>query len=205
MNRHFIGSGKIALLIIGIFFSLVLAEIASQIVFSKFDTKMQRIKSLPNHYYQASDNAYLTYELRPVFYMKKKGKIIQINKYGIRSSDNEIGNSEKIGLLGDSVTFGINLSQNQTISSLLQNKIGSTAKVLNFGVPGYSLEEIYHNLVIKNKIYDVDEIIYLMNLNDFAKRDTVYEGADASLYRMYRTPLFKSPWLNNTLNKKERP
>jgi hypothetical protein len=45
----------------------------------------------------------------------------------------------------------------------------------------------------KDKIYNVNEVLYLMNANDFSWRDTVYEGADSGLYRTYRRPVLASP------------
>lgn len=67
-------------------------------------------------------------------------------------------------------------------------------KVLNFGVPGYGLEELARQLAVKHEIYSVRHVVYLLNPNDFARRNSVYEGADDGLYRMYHPPDFVAPW-----------
>ena len=38
-----------------------------------------------------------------------------------------------------------------------------------------------------------------MNPNDFALRNTRYEGSDSGLYRMYHPPLLKAPWFARKL------
>jgi len=182
---------------LGIFSALIILEIGCQVYALYLDKQWKAIKSAPGHYFKASQNATLGYELAGNFSIEKDGRRLSINRFGIRDVEDEIYDIPQIAILGDSVVFGIGLSQEQTISSLLQeaiNQTGANVKVLNFGVPGYGLDELVEYLKIKDKIYNVDKVIYILNPNDFARRSSIYEGADAGLYRMYHQPLLKSPW-----------
>ena len=182
---------------LGIFFALIVLEIFCQIYALFLDKQWKVIKAAPGHYFKASKNFVLAYELASNFSIEKDNRRLWINRFGIREQEQEISDKYKIAILGDSVVFGIGLSQEQTISFLLQeaiNRTGASVKVLNFGVPGYGLHELVEYLKIKDKIYDVDHVIYILNPNDFARRNSIYEGADAGLYRMYHQPLVKSPW-----------
>jgi hypothetical protein len=191
MRKNFIA------IFLGIFFALIILEIFCQIYALYLNKQWKAIKSAPNHYFKASNNLSLGYELASNFSTQQNNRRLWINRFGIREQENEIYDVPKIAILGDSVVFGIGLSQEQTISSLLQQAIkqtGTDVKVLNFGVPGYALHELVQHLKIKDKIYDVDHVFYILNPNDFARRNSIYEGADAGLYRMYCQPLVKSPW-----------
>ena len=54
---------------------------------------------------------------------------------------------------------------------------GDRIRAFNFGVSGYSAEEIDENLRVKGAIQDVNEVVYLMHMNDFAHSHSSYEGA----------------------------
>jgi len=182
---------------LGIIFALIILEICCQIYTLYLDKQWEVIKADSSHYFKASKNFVLVYELANNFSLEKDNRRLCINRFGIRELENEITDKPKIALLGDSNVFGIGLSQEQTISSLLQQTIertGANVKILNFGVPGYGLNELIEYLKIKDKIYEVDHVIYILNPNDFARRNSIYEGADAGLYRMYYQSLIKSPW-----------
>ncbi len=141
----------------------------------------------PGHYYRASSNEVLAYELAPG--IRRRGDLyLAVNRYGIRDeSDDLFMDSRRVALLGDSFGFGIAQGQEQMISAHSQKLLtGEPVRVLNLGVPGYEIEEVAENFEVKNAIYHFDDAIYLLNLNDFARRDSVYEGADNGLYRMYR-------------------
>jgi len=196
-NKNLLGNSlrkNLTASFLGIFLALIILEISCQIYAVYLDKQWDSIKTDPNHYFKASRNDRLGYELAADFSAKQNKKQLWINRVGIREQENEINDKTKIAILGDSVVFGTGFSQEQTISSFLQealNRDGAIVKVLNFGVPGYGLNELAEYLRVKNEIYGVDHVIYLLNLNDFSWRDTIYEGADAGLYRMYHLPIFK--------------
>ncbi len=179
--------------------STVLAvELVCQIYAGYLTFNWAALKRDKAHYYQASSDRALAYELTPGFTLSLEGRSLSINRFGIRDSENSVGTERyRIALLGDSIAFGVGFSQEETISERLQDKLdpGHThLKVLNFGVPGYGLDELARFLEVKNDLYGAHEVIYLLNPNDFARRDTPFEGADNGLYRMYQQPFFKLPW-----------
>ena len=53
---------------------------------------------------------------------------------------------------------------------------------------------IVEYLKLKDAIYDVDDVIYLLNPNDFSRYNSIYEGADNGMYRSYRRPTVMSLW-----------
>jgi len=149
-------------------------------------------KDDPRHYYQASSNPLLAYELAPGVY-QRGGLRLVVNRYGIRDdSDDLAADARRVALLGDSFGFGIWQTQQETLSGQAQRLLATRPpddrpiKVLNIGVPGYAVAEVAENFEVKDAIYDFDDALYVLNLNDFTRRDTIYEGADNGLYRMYR-------------------
>ena len=94
------------------------------------------------------------------------------------------------------MTFGSAHSQDRTIPRLIEDDSGEPGGevVLNFGVPGYGARELRELLRVRDAIYCVDRVVYLLNSNDFAWRETLYEGADSGLYRMYNRPGWMIPW-----------
>lgn len=178
--------------------SLALFEVGCQIygravVFERFD----EIKAKPRHYYRASDSPVLAYELRPDAHVLYRGRELAINRYGVREPDDDLARDRwRLAVLGDSVVFGVSHSEDRTISGLLQAELdpgGERVRVLNFGLGGLNLAEIVEYLRLKDAIYDVDEVIFLLNPNDYAPRESVYEGADNGLYRIYHRPTLYSP------------
>jgi lysophospholipase L1-like esterase len=125
---------------------------------------------------------------------------VTLNDQGIRDSGRIPTEGRwRVAFLGDSVTFGQSLDENEVFTEVLQQRLEreapGRAKVLNWGVPGYDVEDLRAQLLLKNACYRANEILYLLNLNDFARTGTVYEGADNGLHRMYRMPVLKSPIL----------
>lgn len=147
------------------------------------------------HYYQPSKDPRLVYELKPGYHIETEGRRIAIDANGIRDDGQYRQARRKIAIIGDSVPFGTGLSQEQTLPAALQQLLGDSIKVLNLGVPGYGLEEISRLLEIRWPQYQPEEVIYLLNFNDFSRRNTVYEGADNGLYRIYCPPGLKMPFL----------
>jgi hypothetical protein len=74
---------------------------------------------------------------------------VKINSYGLRDYEYSIEkppNTYRIIVLGDSFTFGHGVELNETYVKVLENLLNKNKKkwryeVINFGVPGYSMEE----------------------------------------------------------------
>ena len=179
--------------------SLALFELACQ-VWARVSVfpELQRIKVHALHPYEASGNPRLAYQLQAGLELEVDGRWLRINRYSLREESDDLAvDRRRIGLIGDSVLFGIEHDQDQTISVQVQrflDQAGEDARVFNAGVPGYGLAEIAANLRVVDDIYRFSDVIYLLNLNDFSRRDSIYEGADNGLYRTYQPPALMSPW-----------
>jgi len=178
---------------------LVTFEVACRIyAWARVDPHFARMLDSPRLYLRESENPVLGYELMPGAERGTAERVLEINDHGIRDdSDGLFPDKYRIAMLGDSATLGVSHSQQNTVSGRLQARLdpaGERTKVFNFGVGGYSVEEIDENLRVKDAIYDVDEVVYLMHMNDFARRHSIYEGADNGSYRMFNRPSFYGPW-----------
>ena len=185
-------------------FGLLAAAVVLELSAQAFVLYLQRtiwheMQKHDQHFFQKSPSKILGYEMRPNWSKMYHAQWLSINENGIRDRDNDVPRDKwKVALLGDSIVFGNNITQERIVSELLQDRIDSSrvnTRVLNFGASGYSIEQIMEFLREKDAIYDVDFIVYVMNPNDFCRNGTVTEGSDSSLYRMYNPTLLKSPWL----------
>ncbi|HFA48206.1 MAG TPA: hypothetical protein ENJ95_04220 [Bacteroidetes bacterium] len=191
---------KLAAISIGIFVALLFLEIACQALYAfMVAPQLESQKNDDLHYYEANENPALTYSLRPGYHFTKKEKgrkdrRININKYGIRSDTDSTNAAQKVALFGDSVPFGNGVSQEDSPPACLQRLAGDSIHILNFGTPGYGLEELPHHLRAKYPVYRPQTLYYVLNLNDFSRRNTIYEGGDNGLYRIYNKPGLKLPF-----------
>ncbi|MEK7253717.1 MAG: hypothetical protein AAB316_03165 [Bacteroidota bacterium] len=186
---------KFLAMFLGVFVALFLLEIVCQAYFAFAVVKqLEAQRQDPLHYYVTSDDPVFSYQLKPGYRMEKDGKRIAINNLGFRDDSDSTAAKKKVALLGDSVPFGIALSQEETPTAYLQTLAGDSIKILTYATPGYGLEEIAHFLEVKFPAYRPQVIYYMLNLNDFSRRNTIYEGADNGLYRIYDRPFFKMPF-----------
>jgi hypothetical protein len=190
---------NIALSLAAVGVSLALAELGFQlfarlVIFPGWDRDMAK----PNFFLVRSEDPVLAYELAPHYAVETDGKRLRINRWGVRAdTDDRYEGRRKLAILGDSVTMGAGHSQERTIDRLLEQRLredGRDTVVLNFGVPGYATHELAEFLKQENAIYRVDRVLYLLNPNDFARRDSVYEGADNGVYRMFVRPTWQTLW-----------
>jgi hypothetical protein len=120
--------------------------------------------------YKKSSNPYLRYELIP----SAKSSNISINSDGFRGPEYSIAkpaDAFRIIMLGDSETFSVMLSQNETLSAQLENLLNQEShnlhyEVLNFGVEGYNTFQELEMLKTKGLKYNPDLIILNYVLND---------------------------------------
>ena len=191
--RRIVTRGLLAAVILGMGF-----ELACQIQAARIMRRQHALRARPDHYYRPSENPVLVYELARDRTVEKEGRVLRLNRHGIRDDENGIPAADRlIAILGDSIVFGKGITQDQTLTAFLQSAMdpsGSKVRILNFGVPGYNLPELLEQLKVKDAIYRAHHIVYIFNPNDFCLRDTRYEGADNGMYRMYKPPILKSPW-----------
>lgn len=184
---------------LGLLVSLLVFEVACQVyarlrIFPPWDELMAK----EQHFYQHSDSPILAYELEPNRQIHSDGRRLQINAHGIREdSDDLFRDHLRIAILGDSVIFGFAHDQTRTISAVVQQLLDPEVrriKTFNFGLGGLNLAELAELFRRRNEIYDVDEVILLINPNDFARRNSIYEGADNGLYRIHQRPVWMGRW-----------
>ncbi len=186
---------KLVLLAANLLVAGVLLEGACQALYAfVVAPQLAAQRSDPAHYYEASGDPALAYRLKPGCQIEKDGRVVRINRHGLRDDRDDLAAPASVALLGDSVPFGIALSQDETPAAALQRLAGGETRVLNFGVPGYGIEELRRELERMFGLCRPDRVWYVLNLNDFSVRDTVYEGGDNGLYRMYVRPTFKTPF-----------
>jgi len=180
--------------------TLVAAEaVASALYYFAVSPQLDARRADPGHYYRLSKDPLLGYELTPGFQLRRDNRDLMINSFGLRGPEPD---KPKAGLrfavLGDSVTFGIQQAEAQTIPHLMQSKLRqqcrTAVEVLNLGVAGYGAQELNEMLKTKAPLLALDGVVYLLNLNDFARRNSLWEGADSGLYRMYWPPTLKLPF-----------
>ncbi len=90
-----------------------------------------------------SQNAQVSYELRPGFSGLYAGVPISVNLQGFRGRDPSNQNETpmyRVVVVGDSIAFGQGVGERETLSDQLavqlQRKIDSPVEVVNLGVPG---------------------------------------------------------------------
>jgi hypothetical protein len=188
-------AGKMALLFAGLLAAGLLLEAVCQGLYAfVVAPPLAARRKDPLHYCEASGDPVLVYGLKSDCRIVKAGRVVRINRHGLRDDRRDLDASPGVALLGDSVTFGIGLSQDETAAAVLQRLSGAEESVVNFSVPGYGLLELRRELERMLGLCRPDRICYVLNLNDFSVRDTVFEGGDNGLYRMYAPPVLKAPF-----------
>jgi hypothetical protein len=179
---------------------LALLEIASQAYyFFVVENALDKFRHSEWFYYSKSPDPALAFELERGLKVSVPTRRLNVNQRGIREdSEESFGDKVRIGILGDSATFGTGLSQDATLPADLQRLLDpnvTSLKVFNFGLPGYGLEEMPIWLKRVTEQYRPNGILYLLNMNDFSRRDSIYEGADNGLYRIFKPPTLVLPFL----------
>lgn len=103
-------------------------------------------------------------------------KVYTTNNFGFRDDEWTIEKKKKfrIGYVGDSVTFGQGVSDNQTFASLLDSMFEANeidAEILNFGVGRYATPNYCGVLKSYADSLDLDAVVICFLLNDYNARD----------------------------------
>ncbi len=114
----------------------------------------------------------------------------QHNRYGFRGQDWPVEKPSqefRIGIFGDSQTWGWTLSDTQTIAYFLQNRGvavgGKKIRVLNLGIPGYSVDQEFILFLTTHKWLKLDAVITVAFLaND------MFEVGSPNYWGMPRPP-----------------
>lgn len=76
------------------------------------------------------------------------------------------GQRFRIAVYGDSETFGWPLALEDTFGKQME-EIDPRVEVLNFGVPGYNVNNVRETLERTLAVFEPDLVVYLVNKNDF--------------------------------------
>ncbi len=155
------------LMLAGTLVALVIGEIVVRI--GGFGPNIHPIQS---GLFQLSDNPRMRYTLVPNTDLDG----ILINSHGFRGGEvslRKAPNTFRIVCIGDSITFGHWVGQQETYSARLEQYLNETYatadrrfEVLNFGVTGYNIVQIEEMLRQRAIHYDPDLILYAYCLND---------------------------------------
>lgn len=167
-------SSKIILVMMSIIFTLIFAEIILRYYYfgklSIVDTNADRLK-----FYREDEK--LGWSPIPKseghFSNPRQGlnAYIKHNANGIRVNDNSFESRGKsILIVGDSVTAGFEVDNNETYSAILETLFfenGCNYRVYNAGVTGYGTDQSLWNLERLLSIVRPDYVIYMFTSNDF--------------------------------------
>lgn len=120
------------------------------------------------------------------FFSREFSTDIKINNQGFRDDDfpfEKALGKKRIAIIGDSYAWGFGVEENETFSTILEQKLGEGYEVLNFGVSGYGTDQYYLLLNSTVFAYHPDIILITFHPND------VENTGNAEAYD-YPKPLF---------------
>ncbi len=155
----------------------------------------------------------LFYNFRPMTFWYDGDKILSnqsssfIDKYGLnkithssnslgeRTTLPEIKSEQKVLIIGDSVALGLMLSDDETLSSILQSQ-NTNYQYINLGISNATSFDNLCTLKISTERYanEIQEIIYIVSDNDFEKYDNFINAEEL-------TKELNKIYLNSKINK----
>jgi len=116
----------------------------------------------------SSDNPVLGHEHVPNDQAKLQNVIIRTNEKGMRGSKIPAAQNgqRRIMLLGSSATLGWGIKEEETMSSVLQERLGKSAVVMNAGIGNYNAQRYVELFLSKNTDMKPTDIIVNYYLND---------------------------------------
>ena len=135
------------------------------------------------------------YELRPGHESRSYGAPVRINSRGLRDGEREVclrAGCVRIGVFGDSMTFGPSVALEETFTHLLETQLrrdaGIEAQVFNFGVPSYNTRMEYLQMRDVIDTYKLDVVI----LQYTAANDAVVMDQDELSGALNRRPVLRA-------------
>jgi|GEM_PF-2998450 len=144
--------------------------------------------------YQKSENHYLGFEIRPnivreEYYMDTR---ILTNSLGMRDREYTVAKPDgvfRIAVLGDSITFGFGVNQEEVYTEVLEDRLlseGRKIEVMNFAVPGYSTLKEVEQYRYKVAEYDPDLVIIGYCMNDLIQNSIERKDFDEEYFPLWR-------------------
>src|SRR3989344_5461908 len=127
-------------------------------------TGIVSVKPNPPKIYQNSTNPEISYELKPNISEYAYRSTVTTNSLGFRSPELK-ADAPLLVFLGDSITFGYGINDDETITSKIQAEL-PTWNVLNTASPGYNLRQ--QTAVFQEKIKKLDPraLVLIFHFND---------------------------------------
>jgi len=113
---------------------------------------------------------------------------ITINSEGMRSLNKVDRNTKKIFMLGDSFTFGDEVSDDKTFSHLLSKKIKSH-EVMNLGVRGYGHDQILIHFKEALKVHKPEIVILNFVYDDLFRNELSFRDYEKPFYQIKNNKL----------------
>ncbi|MCX5679780.1 MAG: GDSL-type esterase/lipase family protein [Candidatus Omnitrophica bacterium] len=117
-----------------------------------------------------SNNPLIGHEHIPNKTMKLMNVMVRINSDGFRCKEYSVSKSNKtrIILLGDSITFGWGVEEEETFASILERKLNKIrpTEVINFGTGNYNTEQEVNLFIEKGLKYKPDKVVVFYFIND---------------------------------------
>lgn len=161
-------AGKTTLLLLAVLFSLALGEMAVRVFHLGPD-----VFRIQQGMIRLSPDPRIRYELVP-YYVSPLRDVV-INAWGMRNRPVEQVKAPgifRIACVGDSIAFGMGTPR-EHFSLQLEARLNDSRpagspriEVLNFGVPGYNIEQIAATLAGRVAAFAPDLVVYLYCLND---------------------------------------
>ncbi|MDA1209160.1 MAG: hypothetical protein O2904_03990 [bacterium] len=128
-------------------------------------TGIQTVKPNPPKIYQTSNNPAISFELIPNIERKAYRNTVTTNSLGFRSPELD-PNKPMIAILGDSITFGYGVADDETLPAQI-NALMPEYNVLNAASPAYQL--LQETATYKEKIMPLkpEHLILIFYFNDF--------------------------------------
>lgn len=156
------------LMALGLFFVLGEALIRAYLRFNiAYDIEMTRYAL---HLKDDSPNPRIGHVHRPNSSMRLMGVPVEINSDGLRDEEYPVQRSDayRVIFLGDSLTFGWGVKQEETFHHLLEERLGETSptEILNFGTGNYNTEQEVELFLEKGLKYRPDKVVLFYFIND---------------------------------------
>lgn len=188
--------------------ALLFAAIAAELILPWFPPHLGQFRRIVYHPGDGSAR----YALRPnsevafsgVFERIRPSVTWQVNGERMRADAPVTGLSSRyrIATYGDSETFGWSVDLADTFQRRMQ-AIDPRVEVLNFGVPGYNVEDVLGRIETTLGRYEPDMLVYLVNKNDVDEALDISDPVLASelLLRLrFAYQMWKRPWRTQSRN-----
>lgn len=117
-----------------------------------------------------SDNKLIGHIHKPNKSMELMDVMVDINSDGLRDKEHSVKKSDKyrIIFLGDSLTFGWGVKEEETFATLIEEDLNSDSptEVINFGTGNYNTEQEVNLFIEKGLKYNPDKVVLFYFIND---------------------------------------